>query len=112
LQLLNGYLGMHPHAGGATGVAIADVKGAIDHARMLANMVFAVKLLGEKMDFSRARENIPKYVRTSVGTRWVSSAAEFPVHKKYWQAKLQCLPDLVSVRLALASDRAQPDITK
>jgi len=24
---------MHPHAGSATGVAIADVKGAIDHAR-------------------------------------------------------------------------------
>jgi hypothetical protein len=42
---------MHPHAGSATGVAIADVRGAIDHARMLANMVFAVKLLGGRNDF-------------------------------------------------------------
>ena len=34
---------MHPHAGAATGVAIAGVKGAMDHARMLAKAVFGVK---------------------------------------------------------------------
>jgi hypothetical protein len=98
---------MHPHAGSATGVAIADARGAIDHARMLANMVFAVKLLGEKNGFFAGQGEYPKVCADIRLAR-----AGFPVHKKYWQAKLLCLPDLVSVRLALASDRAQLDITK